>query len=85
MSSVEEVPDHNIRSAFARPTRKPEGIQEVVRIPACAGRPRVIDGLFLEAWIEQRRNILLEEPQDQLREVCGAEGSISTIWTTLHG
>ncbi|KAF8872380.1 hypothetical protein BD779DRAFT_1397552, partial [Infundibulicybe gibba] len=39
---------------------------------------------FLEACVERQPDILLKELQDQLREVCGAEGSISTIWRTLR-
>ena len=39
---------------------------------------------FLEACIERQPDILLEELQDQLQELCEIETSIVTISRTLH-
>ncbi|KAJ8597102.1 hypothetical protein M405DRAFT_703078, partial [Rhizopogon salebrosus TDB-379] len=60
---------------------------EVVRTPVCASRPRIsLDAnmSYLESCIERQPDILLTEMQNQLREICGVDISISMIPGTIR-
>jgi len=59
---------------------------EVVRVPVCPGRPRLLDGLdarFVEACIERQLDTSLQELQTHFLEATGVHASTTTIWRTL--
>ncbi|KAJ8586471.1 hypothetical protein M405DRAFT_771606, partial [Rhizopogon salebrosus TDB-379] len=43
-----------------------------------------LDANFLDSCIERQPDIFLTEMQDQLREICGVDISISTISSTIR-
>ncbi|KAI0265594.1 Homeodomain-like protein [Gloeopeniophorella convolvens] len=60
---------------------------DVVRVPAVSGRPPLVDeqhAQFLIECIEQRPGAMLAELRETLREACGVDVAVPTVWRTLQ-
>ncbi|TFK82335.1 Homeodomain-like protein, partial [Polyporus arcularius HHB13444] len=82
ISRVTDVSDRTVRRILG--LWREQGV--VVRRPAQAGRPRILNGLdlaYLEGCIERTPDIYLAELQEELEEARGIEVSCETISSAL--